>query len=233
MSSACRAELQRLRAHLNDLERVVRERQTNLKDCEQAITRHKRDSREMRIEMQRLEADVEGLQDALERDSLEEGRLDALKEGLKEAEEELVTYQASFSDSVVAIDKAKEVLKVCREEMAAIDNEVAEIQAKVRKAEIKKNKSSERRDAALRNKNAAFADLEDAQKTKERGERQREDCANTVTVWTEQANKIHPRVAVEADETPKSIEKKLDRLQADLQRWETRSADYALVTQDD
>ncbi|KAI4111346.1 MAG: hypothetical protein LQ339_000545 [Xanthoria mediterranea] len=204
--NSCRAELQSLRSHLNDLERVVRERQTILKDSEQAITRHKRDSRELRIELQRLEADVEGLQDALESDSLEEGRLDALKEGLQEAKEELVTHQASFSDSVVAIDKAKDVLRVCREEMTAIDNEVAEIQAKVRKAENKKQKSSERRDAALRKKNAAFADLEDLQKTKERGERQREDCDSTVTVWTEQANKIHPRVEVEAD----------------LQKWETR-----------
>ncbi|KAL8844334.1 MAG: hypothetical protein Q9176_001244 [Flavoplaca citrina] len=220
--NACRAELQRLRAHLNDLERMVRERQTNLKDCEQAIARHKRDSRELRIEMQRVEEHVENLQDALERDSLEEGKLDALKEGLKEAEEELTTHQASYSDSVVAMDKAKEVLRVCREEMSAIDSEVAEIQAKIRKAENKKIKSSERRETALRNKNAAFADLEELQKTKEKGERQREDCANTVEVWTEQANRIHPRVPVEAGETPRSIEKKLDKLQADLQKWETR-----------
>ena len=225
--SACRTELQRLRAHLNDLERMVRERQTNLKDCEQAIARHKRDSRELRIEMQRVEEHVENLQDALERDSLEEGKLDALKEGLKEAEEELTTHQASYSDSVVAMDKAKEVLRVCREEMSAIDSEVAEIQAKIRKAENKKIKSSERRETALRNKNAAFADLEELQKTKEKGERQREGCANTVEVWTEQANRIHPRVPVEAGETPRSIEKKLDKLQADLQKWETRSVNDA------
>lgn len=92
--SACRAELQRLRADLNNFEWEMRERQTDLKNCEQAITRHRRESRELRIKMQRLDADVEGLQDALEKDSLEEGRLDALKDGLKEAEDELVTHQA-------------------------------------------------------------------------------------------------------------------------------------------
>ncbi|KAL8645420.1 MAG: hypothetical protein Q9226_007310 [Calogaya cf. arnoldii] len=120
------------------------------------------------------------------------------------------------------MDKAKEILRVCREEMAAIDSEVDEIQAKIRKTENKKMKSSERRDAALRNKNAAFADLEDARKTKEKGEKQREDLATTVGVWTAQASKIHERVAVEGGETPKSIERKLEKLNADLQRWETR-----------
>ncbi|KAL8673351.1 MAG: hypothetical protein Q9168_002230 [Polycauliona sp. 1 TL-2023] len=220
--NSCRSELQRLRAHLNDLERTVRERQTSLKNCEQAITRHKRESREQRVDMQRVESDVENIQDALERDSLEEGKLDALKDGLKEAEEEKVTNEASYGDSVVAMDKAREALRVCREEMSAIDGEVAEIQAKVRKAENKKLKSTERREAALRNKNAAFADLEARQKSKEKMEKQRTEHAKTVSLYIEQASAVHERVAIEAGETPTSVEKKLDKLREDLKRWETR-----------
>ena len=222
MASACRAELQRLRSDLNDLERIARDRQTNLTNREQAITRHKRASRELRIELQRLESDVEVLQDALDRDSLEEGRLDALKEGLKEAQDELVTHEASYKDSVVARDQANVALKDCREKMKTVDDEVAEIQAKINKAQKKAEKSSERRDAALRSKNAAFAELEDGQKSKERAEKQRADLAETVGIYVEQASTIHPRVAVDKGETPSSLEKKLEKLQADLQRWETR-----------
>ncbi|KAL8785930.1 MAG: hypothetical protein Q9213_003079 [Squamulea squamosa] len=181
--NACRAELQRLRTDLNNHERDMRERQTDLKNCEQAITRHRRESRELRIEMQRLDADVEGLQDALDRDSLEEGRLDALKEGLKEAEEELVTHQASYSDSVVAIDKAKDILRECRTQMKTVDDEVAEIQAKIRKAQNKAMKASERRDNALRNKNATFDELNECKTSRERAEKQRAHLAETVTLY--------------------------------------------------
>ncbi|KAL8998456.1 MAG: hypothetical protein Q9169_002493 [Polycauliona sp. 2 TL-2023] len=220
--NACRTELQRLRAQLNDLERILRERQSNLKNCEQAITRHKRDSHELRVEMQRVEGDVENIQDAIERDSLDEGKLDALKEGLQEAKEELVTHEASYSDSVNAIDKAREVLKVCKEEMSAIDGEVAEIQAKVRKAEGRKIKSNERRDVALRNKNAAFAGLENQRRNKAKVEEQRVLDARTVDNYASQANAIHERVAVPAGETASSLEKKLDKISDDLQRWDNR-----------
>ncbi|KAL8735651.1 MAG: hypothetical protein Q9166_000820 [cf. Caloplaca sp. 2 TL-2023] len=220
--NACRSELQRLRTDLNDLERTMRERQTNLKNCEQAIIRHKRESRDLRVEMQRLEADVEGLQDALDRDSLEEGKVDALKEGLQEAREELSTYTASFELIVVAMDEARENMRKSREKMKAIDDEVAEIQAKIRKAESKAMKLSERRDAALRDKNAAFAALEEGQKSKEATEKKRADVAETVGIYIEQASLIHERVPVENGETAGSLEKKLEKLQSDLEKWEAR-----------
>lgn len=200
----------------------MRENQTNHKNSEQAIVRHRRESRELRVEMQRLEADVEVLQDALDSDSLEEGKLDALKEGLEEAKGELDTHQASYGDSVVAYDKAKDALKACREKMKTVDDEIAEIQAKIRKAEHKAMKLSERRDAALRDKNAAFAELESGQKSRQDAEKRRVDQAETIDIYTEQANKVHPRVAVEENETPASLERKLVKLQDDLRRWETR-----------
>ncbi|KAL8721353.1 MAG: hypothetical protein Q9225_001965 [Loekoesia sp. 1 TL-2023] len=220
--NACRAELQCLRSELNDLERTGRERQTNLTNCEQAITRHKRDSRELRVEVQRFEAEIEDLQDTLEKDAVEEGKLEALKEGLAEAKEELATHQASFGDSVITVDKARESLKKLRELMKVIDDEIAEIQAKIQKAEAKRFKSSERREAALREKNLAFAEIEKIKHAQESTQKAREDIAETVHIWTGEAGRVCPRVPVDTGETYESLEKKMEKLQADLKRAESQ-----------
>lgn len=220
--SASRDELQRHRSELNDLERTLRERQTSVKNCEQAIVRHKRVSRELRIEVQRLEADVEDMQDKLDSGAVEEGKLEALKEGLDEAKEELTTHQASYGDSVVARDKAVAVMKTVRERMAAIDEEAADIKAKIRKAELKKVKMSENRDAALRAKNVAFANIEQLDEAYKSVERDRNDQAHTVGCFIEEATLVCNRVPIDRGETATSIETKLNKLHEDLKAWERR-----------
>lgn len=218
--NACRADLQQLRSELNDLERTVRERQIALKSCEQAITRHKRDSREHRVEVQRLEAEVEDLQDKRDNDAVEEGKLDALKEGLEEAKEELSTHQASFGDSVIALDKIRGTLKTIRERMDAIDDETAEIKAKIHKAEVKKVKLSERREAALREKNQAFAKIGELKHTRGAAQAERDDTEETVNIFIGEASKICPRVPVDQGENCDSLDAKLKKLTKDLQNWE-------------
>ncbi|KAL9026519.1 MAG: hypothetical protein Q9196_004825 [Gyalolechia fulgens] len=220
--SACRAELQRLRSELNDLESTLRERQTVLKNCEQAITRHKRESREHRLEVQRIEAEIEDVQDTLDKDAVEEGKLEALKEGLSEAKEELATHQASFGDSVIAVDKARESLRTLRERMKSMDSEIAEVQAKIRKAETKRVKLSERREAALREKNSAFAELEQAKEMQENTRKARTDIAETVAIWIGEASQVCPRVPIDKGETYSTVEKRMEKLQADLKRAESQ-----------
>ncbi|KAI4204750.1 MAG: hypothetical protein LQ346_001574 [Caloplaca aetnensis] len=220
--NACRDELQRYRSDLHDLERTLRERQTSVKNCEQAIVRHKRGSRELRIEVQRLQADVEDLQDKIDSGAVEEGKLEALKEGLDEAKEELGTHQASYGDSVVARDKAVAVMKSVRERMSAIDEETADIKAKIRKAELKKVKMSENRDAALRAKNVAFATIDQLDQAYNSLERDRNDQAHTVGYFIEQATNVCNRVPIDRGETAISIETKLSKLHEDLKAWEMR-----------
>ncbi|KAL8986145.1 MAG: hypothetical protein Q9177_004240 [Variospora cf. flavescens] len=214
--SDCRSELQRLRNELNDIERTQRERQTDVKNCEQTIVRHKRETRELRFEVQRLEGAVEDIQDRLDSGAVEEGKLDALKQGLDEAREELSTHQASFGDSVIAKDKAAEVLKTLRDRMSAIDTETADIKAKIHKAEVKSVKVSERRDAALRDKNSAFAAIKQHEDAYKVAEGVRNDQAHTVECFIEEASKICDRVRVDRGETTHTLEAKLDKLSTDL-----------------
>lgn len=172
--------------------------------------------------MQKLEGAVADIQDRLDNGAVEEGRLDALKQGLEDAKEELSTHQASFGDSVIAKDKATEVLKTLRDRMSAIDVETANIKAKIQKAEVKSVKVSERRDAALRDKNSAYAAIKQQEDAYEVAEGVRNDQAHTVECFVEEASKICDRVRVDRGETTHTLEAKLDKLSTDLKAWEKR-----------
>lgn len=226
--SSCRNQLQKLKSELNDLEQAEKERQRNVVRCQQAIKRHGKESSELRLELQRAEDELEGLQDALDNDAIEEGRLDALKEHLTEAREELRAHQGSYEESVVSIDKAKESMRALRDQLSAIDVEIAEIEAKIRKAENKISKLSERREAALRGKNSAIADIDTAKERRDRLKIEREDVLETVTLWTEEASKISSRVKVDEGETCASLESKLAKLSTDLKKWEQRLVFFPL-----
>lgn len=165
---------------------------------------------------------MEDIQDRLDSGAVEEGKLDALKQGLDEAREELSTHQASFGDSVIAKDKAAEVLKTLRDRMSAIDTETADIKAKIHKAEVKSVKVSERRDAALRDKNSAFAAIKQHEDAYKVAEGVRNDQAHTVECFIEEASKICDRVRVDRGETTHTLEAKLDKLSTDLKAWEKR-----------
>lgn len=220
--SSQRETLGRLKSELNDLECHRRDKQASLKACEQAIVRHRRQSSGLVIGVQSAKNIVEELQDALDRDVIEEGRLDVLKEHLAEAKEEVTTHEASYEDSVVAIDKARESMKGSRDQMTALDARIAEVEAQISKADNKATKVSAHRDGALHLKNSAHDSIDTAVRYKETVEKQRAEQLLVVTQFTEQANNICARVPVDAGETGDSLDKKLKKLSADLKRYEDR-----------
>ena len=220
--SSQRELLQSLRAELNQFERMSQEKQKHLIRCEQAIFRGKNDAQRLKIEMQQAENIVDELQDALDQDAVEEGRLDVLKAQLTEAREEKSTHEASYEESVIAKDKNNELLRASREQMASKDVLIEDAKAKVLKAEGRANKCSSQRASALRDKNAAFDSVESGKLEREQLERERNEESRRVDEFTQQANDLYPRVPVDEGETGDSIELKLEKLNKDLKDGERR-----------
>ena len=221
-NSAQRETLQRLKSELNDLECQRQDKQATLKAKEQAIVRFRRESTMLRIAVQSAESIVEELQDALDRDAVEEGRLDALKEHLVEAKEEVAIHEGSYEDSVVALDKARELMQVSRAQMAGLDAQIAEIDARVAKADGKAIKLSAQREGALRLKNSAIDSIEKAENNKVATESKCAEQVKIVAEFIEEATAICARVPVDAGETGDSIERKLKKLEADLHKYEAK-----------
>lgn len=166
------------------------------------------------------------MQETLEQESVEEGRLDALKDHLKEALEEKLMHEGSYENCVNAIDESKETLKVLREQWQAHSRALAESEAKAKKAEAKVVQSSTQRQDALLDKNAAIQRIEDANQDKGQIENKRQAMLARVQDFIEKATKVSPRVPVDAGETTDSLEKKLEKMNSKLAEFQTQWAAF-------
>lgn len=168
--------------------------------------------------MQKAEDIVGHLQDAIDSDQIEEGRLEALKDILKEAEEEKATHEGSYGDSVVSRDKANDSMRIVTQEMAAIEERIGEATSKLRKAEAKASKATIQRQKDLQQKNLAINAIQDAKDHHAQVERKHESQAATVASYIEQAAQISARIPVPPGETAETLDNKLGKLNKDLER---------------
>ncbi|KAL1983086.1 hypothetical protein VTN96DRAFT_499 [Rasamsonia emersonii] len=208
-----------LKDTMNEMEQRLAASQSKLERCKQALSRHQRQENELQIALQRIEDQVEELSDALDRDSVADGRLEALKAALREAEEEKRLNQSSYDDSVAAMNDIMEKLKASRRELRAKDDEIAALEEKVKIAEHENEKVLGQRRKALGDKNAAVVRVDDLKQDKARIVNKREQIITRILDYSEKASLVSPRVTVDEGETPNSLDQKLDRLNKDLQRF--------------
>ena len=191
-------------------------------ECNKAITRHHRRSAELKAEVRRAECVLDELQDAMDKDAVQEGRLDTLKEGLAEAEREKIRLESSYQESVIAKDKHMADMNDCRQDLTTLDKRVEEAQLKVKKAESKLSKLTEQRLLALRDKNSAIFQLQEARDTKLDLEQGRDEKVAHVAEFVEAASKVCPRIPIDPGETGPTLEKKLKQVQESIEKFEAR-----------
>ena len=220
--SAQREDMQRLKAEQNELEQRQRDKRAQLTQCEQAIVRHQKAIGRLRVEWQQAQTTVEELQDGLDHDAVEEGRLDALKEQLTEAKDEKNTHENSYENSVVEKDKLFKALKATKDQMADLDKSIKEAEAKLLKAENRAAHCASSRETALREKNSALDVVDQVLQDRQETQRERDNKAATVETFQSEASLIHPRVPIGKGETCRVIEEKLNKMTADLRKAEKR-----------
>ena len=214
--------MQNLKTDLNTIEQEQKERRANLTQCEQAVVRHGKVTSRLRIESQQAQDLVEELQDALDRDAVQEGKLDVLKEQLTEAQGEKETYESTYEDSVVAKDTNYKAVKATRGQLAELDELIKEAEAQLLKAENKAGQRALSREVALREKNAALEAVENEKERRQMTQAQRDEKTIEIEDFTRQASEHHERVPIEKGETCDKLEAKLHRLKFDLSRAEAR-----------
>lgn len=204
------------------MEQQQREKKVNVRACDQDIGNHRKETSNLRVIVKRAESIVDKLQDALDNDAVEEGRLEALKTHLLEAQNEVTNHEGSYEDSVVALDKVKESMRVSRIQMKAVDGRVLEAEVKIRIAESEATKLSDKREAAIKKKNAAVDAAKKAVINKAVLEPQRKAQFETLTQFLGEANAICRRVPVDPGETSETLEKKQEKLHDDLVKYEAQ-----------
>jgi hypothetical protein len=211
------------------MERKLTASQTHLQRCKEALVTHKCQEDELQINLQRLDDQVEELTDALERDTVQDGRLDVLKAALQDAEGEKRVSQGSFDESVAAMSAIKARLRATRREIMSKDTEIEAQNEQVNIAESESSKVKEQRRLALAEKNTAVTRVDDLRLARSRIVIKRDEVAARILDYSEQASIVSPRVAVDEGETPNSLDHKLERLQKDLDRFNNQSVFLSLL----
>ena len=214
--------LQQSRQQLNQLENALRAARDVLERAKQAVTRHKRREAELKIAYQQADDEVERLQDAINQDNVEGGKLEVLKQAITEAEEAKNLDEGSFQDAVNALDEKKGLLSAAKAELTRFDQEIATLQAQSKAKEAEAQKLSKKRATMLHAKNAAIARIEDAKK--DRASYQRELEANQARLgdYIEGATSVCSRINIDQGETFKSLSLKYDKLNRDLKRYDNQ-----------
>ncbi|WEW60377.1 Structural maintenance of chromosomes protein 6 [Emydomyces testavorans] len=209
-----------LKDNLRELENQHRNAQIKLEKCKQALVRHEKRERELHVELQKADELVDQLEESIERNTVEDGRLDGLKAILAESEDERRVAEASYKDGINALDASAEKLKCIKRELAFKDTEVASAEQKLRDIESEVSNASAKRRKALGEKNAAIGRAEDAKRDKMEIERKRQAAAARVLDFSEKASMVAPRVNIDPEETLNSLEQKYEKLTHDLQKYE-------------
>ena len=218
-SSAQRDIIADLQRQQNDIEQSLVTARSRIEACKQALVRHGRIEKDLQIQMQRMEDHAEALRDALDKENAEDGRIDALLAALKEAEDEKLLNEGSYKDSEAAMKTTLQTLKEIRRELAAKDSELGTLRERLQVAESEQNLVKTKKTETLDEKNEAVGLINQDKQTKAEIEARKEAIKARVIEYNEKANLVSSRVPVDEGETPGSLDKKLDKLSRDLDRY--------------
>ena len=162
------------------------------------------------------------MQDALDGDAVEEGRLEALKQELEDAERDKAIAENTYQESVLEKDKYYASMKEHSEQMSAIDERVAAAEQKKEKAKKRCDVLSNQRATALLDKNRALEVLQASKDGKEDLRDQRAEKSDLVEDFTQKASQVGARIPIDEGDNPKTLGKRFERLHSDLEKYEKK-----------
>lgn len=214
-----RAMLQHLKSEFTELDSKTQAFQRVMRGHEQAIQKHKQARRHAERELQKAEEAIERMQAALDEDNVEDGRLEALKDDLTEAQAEMELHKGSYVQARLAREGQDGVARTRKVALDAIKSQIANHDVVIKKAEDKARRLRQARQVALQAKNSATENLEDLKADKLRAEEKRDTKAETVEDFISGATKIcAERVSMDTGQTLASTEKKYEDVRNSIRR---------------
>ncbi|PIG83440.1 DNA repair protein Rad18 [Aspergillus arachidicola] len=208
-----------LRRKLSDQEERFRSARSRLEGCKQARVRHGKSTNELRVILQRKEDHVEELTDILDKEHMEDDHLDVLRATLQEAKEEKRINEGSLKDSMEAMEAMMKGLKAIKQQLASKDADIAASTEELHVTQSEVLRAQDKRRKIINDKNIAVERIDDSRREKERINEKREEVSARVIDFSEKASLVSPRVPIPEGETAASLDKKLDRLNRDIQRY--------------
>ena len=232
---ACSAQstiLQEIRQQHQSLESQLRQKNSDVKQCSRSISDHKSEQQRKLITKQEAQSKVEELQDLLDQDVVEEGRLDSMKEQLNDAKEEEHMNVEAYQASITAKDEVKAALVESQQKLDDLDADLRKLKSLLEKAEVKSSQRHDERIKRLREKNAAIDATDAAKARKLEREAERDAQARLANQFKGEAMDFCARVVIPAGETLTTIERKYQKIGKDLEKSKEKYAFVPSIGQD-
>jgi chromosome segregation ATPase len=203
------------------MENALREFENQLKQCIQALVRFETEAKAAQLAVTHGGQRIALLKDQLELAKPQDGKLDTLKEQLREAEESVSHLQGQYNAASEARAPLMAEFQQLKQAVDAADAHVTQHGRKIERIEAIIRKAREKRDTSLQLKNDADNNLRDAKDEKGQQAELLKEAKDTVKTYITEATKYCARVRVGAGETPKSLEERLtqlDKQQKDAER---------------
>lgn len=193
--------------------------------AKQALVRHDRMERGLHIAVQKAEDEVERLNEAIQEDAVEGGKLEVLRQQLMDVEEQKTVHENSYQDSVTALDGLKAKLREATRKLHELDERITEAEAAAAEAQAAAQKAGKKRAYDLGEKNNVIAQIEDSKRDRAESQANVAKMDEKIANFVEQARAVCERVNVPEGENHESLQKKYNRIQADYHKYHDRIGD--------
>lgn len=214
--------LKKAHSELANHDEHQRELHQEVKSFTQALDQHAKRSKDLKVAYQSAEDSVEDLQNRLDEDKVEEGKLEALNQGLIDEQNNKVYFENTYQEYVIAKDEYAAKRKALLTEMNEIDERLATVDTRIEKARTTRDKADEKRLDALVKKNEAIQAVEQLEGHRNEERERLAEQAEKVQHFTDQAGRIGQRVVIDHGETTESLDRKLQKLVTDSNRFMAR-----------
>ncbi|KAK4497238.1 hypothetical protein PRZ48_011688 [Zasmidium cellare] len=196
---------------------------SELTKAKQALERHRREEQRLKTKMQEDEDAVEGKQAEIDSNRPEDGKLQELERLLEETKANLQNDKDQYRDTVQEKEKFAGLGAELKRNLGAVEEELNHATGRVETAEQQLKDVEEARVAALMEKNEALERVKTAENHVTRLEKKRDEQKAKVEEWTQLAEQVASRIAVEPGVTMEALEERMATFKR-LQREEEARA---------
>lgn len=215
--------LQYLMTEHQDLKRRSEDLNGVVQKYQKALAEHKRAKQQASYKLQKAEEAVERISDELAKFNVEDGRLEALKIDLAEAEAQESADSGSFVQAQVQKDRQNQTAKTLRHALDDAKQKVTEHEAIIRRADLKHRRLIQARQVVLQDKNSAIDAFENGKADLTKAESDRDTCAAVVAEFITEASKVcSQRVSMAPGKRYKDIEHEYSELKRQMARQRER-----------
>lgn len=201
------------------LQQTMREHQNAVKLADQAFVRWDRQNRDLRREKQQADDAVEAMQNEIENNKPQDGKLQELQSQLASVNEDVNATESSYQDGVDWKDRLNEQATELKARADTALREYQTVRNQIQKAENRKNQLESDRSNALRQKNLALENIDHAKQQAAQYEARRDAQQQRLqNDFITQAEGVCRRIPVDQGVTPDILDKRLDKFIQEYER---------------